>query len=51
MTVSAYVDLARYYFENDNTDRMIGCLLSALFLADLVGGSMVDAAHTERRVC
>ena len=41
MTLTAYVDLARYYYEMDNSDRTTSCLLAALYLADLVGGTMV----------
>jgi hypothetical protein len=40
-TVSAFTDLARFYYEMDSLDRTQSCLLSGLYLADLVGGSFV----------
>ena len=41
MTVTAFTDLARYYYEIENIERTQTCLLSALYLADLVGGAFV----------
>jgi hypothetical protein len=42
MTISSYIDLGRYYFEFGHTDRTLSSLSTALYLADLVGGSVVS---------
>lgn len=40
-TIAAFTELAKYYYENDLLERTLNCLLSGLYLADLVGGSFV----------
>jgi hypothetical protein len=48
MTISSYIDLGRYYFEFGHTDRTLSSLSTALYLADLVGGSVVGLPRYPR---
>lgn len=45
--LQAYTDLARFYYENDVFDRSINCLVSALYLADMIGGCFVEPTYSE----
>lgn len=46
-TIAAFTELAKYYYEGDMLERTLNCLLSALYLSDLVGGSFVSSEVTK----